>query len=1592
MNILIEAESYIGGTNGVEYFDTSAGNGGNANQFADDVDVQITDDVAGDYHLTKIKPGEYLTYQIDIANSGEYNLVARIASGLNNRKVEITLGGQTYNLDFDSTGGAWADVILPSIFLDAGSQELRVDVVKGAFELNYFELQPVGGISPDTDAPTASLNASDIMTAGGTDYSFTVSYNDATGLDEATIDTNDITVIGPNGALPVTSVVNNADGTVTYTISAPGGSWDEADDGSYTVTLQAGEVADVLGNIVPELLLGTFAVNIANPPPPSPNLRIEAESYIGGTNGVEYFDTSAGNGGNANQFADDVDVQITDDVAGDYHLTKIKPGEYLTYQIDIANSGEYNLVARIASGLNNRKVEITLGGQTYNLDFDSTGGAWADVILPSIFLDAGSQELRVDVVKGAFELNYFELQPVGGISPDTDAPTASLNASDIMTAGGTDYSFTVSYNDATGLDEATIDTNDITVIGPNGALPVTSVVNNADGTVTYTISAPGGSWDEADDGSYTVTLQAGEVADVLGNIVPELLLGTFAVNIANPPPPSPNLRIEAESYIGGTNGVEYFDTSAGNGGNANQFADDVDVQITDDVAGDYHLTKIKPGEYLTYQIDIANSGEYNLVARIASGLNNRKVEITLGGQTYNLDFDSTGGAWADVILPSIFLDAGSQELRVDVVKGAFELNYFELQPVIIGSSPIAEEIPDIVVLEDASDSNIDLFNVFDDAQDSDSDLAFVVLDNSNPNLVSTSLAGGTLTLDYSAVGTGEANITIRATDTDSNPTETTFTTTVVTPQANDGVIRINAGGDAVYNDLGHLFQADTYNAGGQAVSILSTQAIANTKSDTLYQTQRQGGNFTYSIPVANGNYFVNAHLVEWEATDYNQRLFDITVEGQTYYEDLDVYGEIKNAFLAGENTAKVIQGPDKNTSIIATVDDGTLDINFTANLGEATIAALEIVPVGPGWLVRETNGNTQVTEGATVDSYTIALTTQPTSDVVVTLQFDSSQLSTNVTSLTFSPSNWNQAQTVTVTPVDDALAEGLHTSTIAHTISSSDPDYSSGLPVNNVTVAITDNDGTGGSISFTQQLIAEPIKPTSAAFGPDGRLYVASVTGNITVYTLNDDYTVATTEVIDVISNLSNSNITGIAFNPYETTPKIYISHNEFYANGGDAFAATEFSPYSGQVSILEEVNGNWELTPLVTGIGVSNHDHGVNGLEFDNNGDLFITSGSNTNAGVADPTIGGIDESPFTAAILKAEITKPDFNGNIEYSLISENDLIQPVPQAFLDSLPPEIFNPPSNLGFDPADSQFWGGYVDVVPGVDVSVYASGLRNPYDLVFTTQGLLYATENNANGGFGAESTGAYTDVPFGQEQPEELNLIQEGAYYGHPNRNRGRADARQNVYYDSPVDLPTEGYTAPIGTFLGSTNGITEYRATTFGGQLRGNLLAQKWKNNLYNIELSSDGTQVLDSINLNDVATVTGGTTNGRVAQGLDIITGPGGAIVGVDYTRDELTIAIPDEFGVTGPTAYDIYPWRAPVTGGQAFIIGGVNFDTDPGDTRVFVGDQEIFNLGVSEERITGILPNLSNQVGGLLDVTIRDANDNIVSVISEAFQPLA
>ncbi|GET42258.1 hemolysin-type calcium-binding region [Microseira wollei NIES-4236] len=143
------------------------------------------------------------------------------------------------------------------------------------------------------------------------------------------------------------------------------------------------------------------------------------------------------------------------------------------------------------------------------------------------------------------------------------------------------------------------------------------------------------------------------------------------------------------------------------------------------------------------------------------------------------------------------------------------------------------------------------------------------------------------------------------------------------------------------------------------------------------------------------------------------------------------------------------------------------------------------------------SGNTS--ENGGIANFTVVLTSQPTADVTVNLASSNSQEGTAPASITFNANNWNQAQTVTVTGVDDNIDDGDITYNIQTSVVSSDPIYAAIAP-NNVTVTNIDNDTAG----FT-------ITPTSLS---------TNETGTQANFTVKLD----TQPTADVTINLSSSN------------------------------------------------------------------------------------------------------------------------------------------------------------------------------------------------------------------------------------------------------------------------------------------------------------------------------------------------------------------------------------------------------------------------------------------------------------------------------------
>jgi hypothetical protein len=203
--------------------------------------------------------------------------------------------GLTYNLKVGSAPksqdvlAGMADPVTGTRFLpaDGNTRRRRLWALKGldlaradySWSVQSIDAALVGSqwaqsmtITADTTMPAATLQTEDIRTAGDPAHVVGVLYSDDVAVAADTVDEFDIRVTGPNGydegaaVISITPLRDDAPLQVQYSIPAPAGAWSEADEGTYTVTLTAAEVADISGNPVPAGILGTFAVDINHGP------------------------------------------------------------------------------------------------------------------------------------------------------------------------------------------------------------------------------------------------------------------------------------------------------------------------------------------------------------------------------------------------------------------------------------------------------------------------------------------------------------------------------------------------------------------------------------------------------------------------------------------------------------------------------------------------------------------------------------------------------------------------------------------------------------------------------------------------------------------------------------------------------------------------------------------------------------------------------------------------------------------------------------------------------------------------------------------------------------------------------------------------------------------------------------------------------------------------------------------------------------------------------------------------------------------------------------------------------------------------------
>ena len=250
-------------------------------------------------------------------------------------------------------------------------------------------------------------------------------------------------------------------------------------------------------------------------------------------------------------------------------------------------------------------------------------------------------------------------------------------------------------------------------------------------------------------------------------------------------------------------------------------------------------------------------------------------------------------------------------------------------------------------------------------------------------------------------------------------------------------------------------------------------------------------------------------------------------------------------------------GEDTATISVKTRDDQVVEDNeFFLVTVTATGSTQSVDAIGgildnetKSWSLLLSTDSLTLPEKDGTTSYTARLNSKPKSDatIVITLEGDTEALALDKASLTFTPGDWNQPQTVTVTGVDDSYdnEDDRRAAVIVHAGSGSGATQGAEY---RVAVTITDEDEegftvstnsltvaeNGGTASYTVRLDSKPTveEVTVLAFLPGVHRETVSVDKDTLIFTPDDwdqPQTVTVTGLNDDVDNTGDQRVAEIA-------------------------------------------------------------------------------------------------------------------------------------------------------------------------------------------------------------------------------------------------------------------------------------------------------------------------------------------------------------------------------------------------------------------------------------------------------------------------------
>ncbi len=335
--------------------------------------------------------------------------------------------------------------------------------------------------------------------------------------------------------------------------------------------------------------------------------------------------------------------------------------------------------------------------------------------------------------------------------------------------------------------------------------------------------------------------------------------------------------------------------------------------------------------------DIDNENAF--ISKAATSSNASLVTATVNGNTLTLDYQANQSGTATITVTGTSNgQAVSDVLSVNV-------SPVDDAPVV------ANALANLNAGEDAGDATIDLGNVFNDLDDNNASITKTAT-SSNASLVTATVNGNTLTLDFQANQSGTAIITVTGTS-NGEAVSDVFTVTIApvddAPVVANAIADLNAGEDAADAAiaLGNLFNdVDDNNASISKTATTSNASLVtaavNGNTLTLDYQANQSGTATITVTgTSNGQSVSDAFDVTISAVDDAPVVANALADLNAAEGAADATIDLGNLFndIDDANTSITKTATSSNASLVtATVNGNTLTLDYQANQsGTATI-------------------------------------------------------------------------------------------------------------------------------------------------------------------------------------------------------------------------------------------------------------------------------------------------------------------------------------------------------------------------------------------------------------------------------------------------------------------------------------------------------------------------------------------------------------------------------------------------------------------------------------------------------------------------------